>query len=169
MDDINRGLLRIIDGTASVSVSMLLAALLKVWTGAADWPVIGLLHQMTRWEDGVIIVATLLVLPTAVTLWGGAELFFLAREMVERRYRERGRKEGIDIGVVQGREEGIEIGLEKGRKEGREEGIEEGRRLERERIRQEESRQQGIEEGRRLERERIRQELREQGGNLTLD
>ena len=169
MDDIKRGLLRIIDGTASVSVSMLLAALLKVWTAAAEWPVIGQLHQMTRWEDGVIIVATLLVLPTALAIWGGTELFFHARERVKQKFEERGITKGIGIGVVQGREEGIEIGLEKGRKEGRKEGIEEGRRLERERIRQEESRQQGIEEGRRLERERIRQELREQGGNITLE
>ena len=105
MDDINRGLLRIIDGTASVSVSMLLAALLKVWTGAAHWPVIGQLHQMTRWEDGVIIVATLLVFPTALTIWGGTELFFHARERVKQKFETRGIEKGIDIGVERGRRE----------------------------------------------------------------
>ena len=124
MDNIDRGLRRIVDGTASVSVSMLLAALLKVWVAAAEWPVIGLLHQMTRWEDGVIIVATLLLFPTAVTIWGGAELFFLAKERVEKRYTDRGIKKGIDIGVKRGRREereridkilkerGIEVSLE---------------------------------------------------------
>lgn len=136
MDNDSRALWRIIDGSASVSASMLLAALLKAWTGAANLPGIGLLHQMTRWEDGVIIVATMLLFPTTAALWGGSELFFLAKERVEKRYKERGIKEGIPIGVEKGREEGIQIGLEKGREEGRELGIEEGRRLERERIRQ---------------------------------
>ena len=124
MDDINRGLWRIIDGTASVSVSMLLAALFKVWTGAANWPIIGLLHQMTRWEDGVIIVATLLVFPVALTIWGGAELFFHARERVKQKFEARGITKGIVIGHEQGRKEereridkilkekGIEVSLE---------------------------------------------------------
>ena len=105
-DSTRRGLWRIIDGTASVSISMLLAALLKVWAGAANLPVIGLLHQMTRWEDGVIIVATVLLFPTAATLWGGTELFFTARELVKQRYEARGVTKGIVIGVEQGREEG---------------------------------------------------------------
>ena len=155
MDNATRRLWRIFDGSVSVSASMLLAALLKAWTGAANLPGIGLLYQMTRWEDGVIIVATILLFPTTATLWGGSELFFLAKERVERRYKERGIKEGIPIG----REEGIKIGREEGRKL----GIQEGRRLERERIRQEEDRQLMIEEGRRLERERIRQEMQERG------
>ena len=116
MDSINRGLWSIIDGSAYISVSMLLAALLKVWAGAAELPVIGLLHQMTRWEDGVIIVATLLLFPTALTFWGGTELFLMARERVKQRYEARGVTKGIVIGVEQGREEGIE----QGRKEERE-------------------------------------------------
>ena len=94
------------DGSAYISVSMLLAALLKVWGGAAELPVIGLLHQMTRWEDGVIIVATLLLFPTALTFWGGTELFLMARERVKQRYEARGVTKGIVIGVEQGREEG---------------------------------------------------------------
>ena len=124
MDSINRGLWSIIDGSAYISVSMLLAALLKVWGGAAELPVIGLLHQMTRWEDGVIIVATLLLFPTALTFWGGTELFLMARERVKQRYEARGVTKGIVIGVEQGRKEereridkilkekGIEVSLE---------------------------------------------------------
>ena len=121
MDNTTRRLWRIFDGSVSISASMLLAALLKAWTGVANLPGIGLLHQMTRWEDGVIIVATILLFPTAVALWGGSELFFLAKEHVEKRYEKKYTERGIKIG----------------REEGRKLGIEEGRRLERERIRQE--------------------------------
>lgn len=124
MDNTTRGLWRIFDGSVSISASMLLAALLKAWTGAADLPGIALLHQMTRWEDGVIIVATILLFPTTTALWGGSELFFMAKERVENRYKKKYEK----IYTERGREEG--------REEGRKLGIEEGRRLERERLRQ---------------------------------
>ena len=93
---------------------MLLAVLLKLWKGAASWPLVGQLHQMTQWEDGVIIVATLLLFPTALALYGGFTMFFAAKEAVEKRAMERGRRVG--------------------RQEGRQEGIQEGRDAERERI-----------------------------------
>ena len=86
---------RTFDGSIAVSFSMLLAALLKLWKGAAGWPLVGQLHQMTQWEDGVIIVATLLLFPTALTLYGGFAMFFAAKEAVEKRAMERGRQEGI--------------------------------------------------------------------------
>ena len=123
MDNDSRALWRIIDGSASVSASMLLAALLKAWTAAANLPGIGLLHQMTRWEDGVIIVATMLLFPTTAALWGGSELFFLAKERIEKRYKERGIKEGIPIGVEKGREEGRQEERERWEKWLKEQGI----------------------------------------------
>ena len=67
---------RTFDGSIAVSFSMLLAVLLKLWKGAAGWPLVGQLHQMTQWEDGVIIVATLLLFPTALALYGGFTMFF---------------------------------------------------------------------------------------------
>ena len=105
---------RTFDGSIAVSFSMLLAVLLKLWKGAAGWPLVGQLHQMTQWEDGVIIVATLLLFPTALALYGGFAMFFAAKEAVEKRAMERGRQVG--------------------RQEGRQEGIQEGRDAERERI-----------------------------------
>ena len=90
----NRAPWRMFDGSVSVSVSMSLAALIKVWDGAADQPVIGLLHEMTRWDDGVIIVATLLLFPTSITLYGVFAMIFAAKEAVEKRARNRGRQEG---------------------------------------------------------------------------
>ena len=122
----NRAPWRMFDGSVSVSVSMFLAALIKVWDGAADWPVIGLLHEMTRWDDGVIIVATLLLFPTSITLYGVFAMIFAAKEAVEKRARNRGRLEGI--------EEGRTKGIEEGRTKGIEEGRTKGRQAERERI-----------------------------------
>ena len=107
---------RTFDGSIAVSFSMLLAALLKLWKGAAGWPLVGQLHQMTQWEDGVIIVATLLLFPTALALYGGFTMFFAAKEAVEKRAMERGRR----VGREEGRQEGINEGLEKGIQEGRE-------------------------------------------------
>ena len=74
---------RLFDGSIALSISMLLAALLKVWEDAVHWPVVGLLHQMTGWEDGVIIVATLLLFPTALTLYGGFAMIFAAKQTVD--------------------------------------------------------------------------------------
>ena len=91
---------RTFDGSIAVSFSMLLAALLKLWKGAAGWPLVGQLHQMTQWEDGVIIVATLLLFPTALALYGGFAMFFAAKEAIEKRAMERGRR----VGRQEGRE-----------------------------------------------------------------
>ena len=107
---------RTFDGSIAVSFSMLLSALLKLWKGAAGWPLVGQLHQMTQWEDGVIIVATLLLFPTALALYGGFAMFFAAKEAVEKRAMERGRQ----VGREEGWQEGINEGLEKGVQEGRE-------------------------------------------------
>ncbi len=99
---------RTFDGSIAVSFSMLLAVLLKLWKGAAGWPLVGQLHQMTQWEDGVIIVATLLLFPAALALYGGFAMFFAAKEAVEKRAMERGRR----VGREEGRQEGIQEGME---------------------------------------------------------
>ena len=83
---------RLFDGSIALTISMLLAVLLRVWEGAANWPVVGALHRITQWEDGVIIVATLLLFPTALTLYGGFKMFFAAKEAVERQAMRRGQK-----------------------------------------------------------------------------
>ena len=102
---------RLFDGSIALTISMLLAALLKIWEDAVNWPVVGLLHQMTQWEDGVIIVATLLLFPTALTLYGGFRMFFAAKAAAERQarkraelHREEGRALGVEEGMVKERE-----------------------------------------------------------------
>ena len=83
---------RLFDGSIALTISMLLAVLLRVWEGAAHWPVVGALHRITQWEDGVLIVATLLLFPTALTIYGGFKMFFAAKEAVEKQAMRRGQK-----------------------------------------------------------------------------
>lgn len=72
---------------------MLLAALLHDCAGCGSLPVLGYLYRLTGWEAGVIIVATILLFPTGMLLYGGARVFFAAREAARRASRERERRE----------------------------------------------------------------------------
>ena len=99
---------RFFDGSTSVSVSMLVAVLLSKCVLCENWPVIGLLKSLTGEEDGIIIVATMLLFPTTLMMYGGAKLIFAAKRAVERETRERLKKQ---------REEGIAEGRAEGRKE----------------------------------------------------
>ena len=117
----NWQLWRFVDGALAISVSMLLAALLRDCLSCGGWPVLGYLHGLAARDDGVIIVGTMLLFPTTATIYGGIKVFFAAREAVRREAREKGRREG----------------LQEGRQEGRREGLQEGRQEERERIRKE--------------------------------
>ena len=82
-----------LDGSASISFSMLLALLL--YAGWCDGlPVLGWLAEVTRRDNGVIIVASLLLFPCTLVLYGGLRMFFAAKEAVERSARRRGRREG---------------------------------------------------------------------------
>ena len=87
---------RLFDGSIALTISMLLAVLLRVWEGAASWPVVGTLHRITQWEEGVIIVATLLLFPTALTLYGGFKMFFAAKAAAEKQAKQRAYKEERD-------------------------------------------------------------------------
>ena len=110
---------RFFDGSVAISASMLLAILLRGCVGCGGLPVLGHLHMLTGWDDGVIIVATLLLFPAAATLYGGAAVFFAAREAVQNHYRERGRQEGLQ----EGQKAGQKAERERIRKEAAERGI----------------------------------------------
>ena len=137
---------RIFDGSVSVSASMLLSVLISRCDACAGIPVIGFLKELTGQEDGIIIVATLLLFPTTAALYGVFRMFFAAKEAVEKKAMARGHQAG--------RQEGIK----EGHQAGRQEGIKEGHQM---------GRQEGIKEGRTGERERIRKEFAEQGVTLT--
>ena len=89
---------------------------------------LGFLQELTNKQDGMIVVATLLLLPTSFAVYGVSQVIFAAKEAVERRAMEKGRKAGIQEGRQEGRKAGIQ--------EGRQEGRQEGEQAERERIEQ---------------------------------
>ena len=90
----HRATWRFIDGSVSVSVSMLLSVLVEGCTLCGRLPVLSLLKNLTEREDGTIIVATLMLFPATATLYGGFTVFFAAKEAVEKRAKEKGRQEG---------------------------------------------------------------------------
>ena len=84
----------VIDGVASVSGSMAASVAINRIDFSVSLPVIGFLKELSHAEDGVVIVATLLLLPTAALLYGGSKLIFAAKEAVEKKAVAR----GIQIG-----------------------------------------------------------------------
>ena len=80
------------DGTASISFSMLLAALINGAPSLAGAWGAGWLYGLSNKEDGVIIVASLLLFPSTFIIYGVARMIFAAKDAVERKARERDRK-----------------------------------------------------------------------------
>ena len=85
---------RIFDGSVSVSASMLLSVIISRCDACAGIPVIGFLKELTGQEDGIIIVATLLLFPTTAALYGVFRMFFAAKEAVEKKAMARGLQAG---------------------------------------------------------------------------
>ena len=83
------------DGAASISASMLVAVLINVTPSLSGIWGFRFLQELTFKEDGVIVVATLLLLPTSFLVYGGSQVIFAAKEAVEKRAMERGRRVGI--------------------------------------------------------------------------
>ena len=100
---------------------MLLAILISACP-CGGLPLLGYLNWLTKQEDGIIIVATLLLFPTTAGLYGVFAMIFAAKETIEKRAMKRGRS----VGREEGREEGREAGIK--------EGVQAGRRAERARI-----------------------------------
>ena len=110
------------DGAASISASMLVSVLLNVVPSFAGLWGLGFFQELTNKQDGMIVVATLLLLPTSYDLRGSAipsplrervrvrvkisncvtptsfavygvsQVIFAAKEAVEKRAMEKGRK-----------------------------------------------------------------------------
>ena len=93
------------DGSLSVSGSMLLAVLINYCQSCNDIWLIGFLKELTDKSAGLIVVATLLLFPTAVVIYGGGRMFFAAKEAHERRQRQL-RQAAMEAGLREGREQG---------------------------------------------------------------
>lgn len=68
------------DGAASISASMLVAVLINVITAFAGLWGLGFLHELTNKQDGMIVVATLLLLPTSFAVYGVSQVIFAAKK-----------------------------------------------------------------------------------------
>ena len=92
------------DGAASISASMLVAVLINVAPSLASVWGLAFLQELTNKQDGMIVVATLLLLPTSFAVYGVSQVIFAAKEAVERRAMEKGRKVGLEEGRQEERE-----------------------------------------------------------------
>ena len=117
--DGNRTTWRFLDGSISVSASILLANAVSKCESCSGLPVIGLIKRLTEQDDGVLIAGTALLFPVAVILYGGINMVFMA-------YAEYRRKRDARI------REREEL-LEKARNEAEEAFLERIRRMSRER------------------------------------
>ena len=86
------------DGSASISASALIAVLINISTSLASLWGLGFLHQLTNKQDGVIIVASLLLFPSTFLIYGVATMIFAAKEAVEKKALEKGRQAGRQEG-----------------------------------------------------------------------
>ena len=102
--DGNRSIWRFFDGAVSISISMLVAVLVTDCALCSQLPALGWLKGLTEREDGIIIVATLLLFPATAALYGGFKVFFAAKEAVEKRARAKGKAEGRAEGRKEERE-----------------------------------------------------------------
>ena len=82
------------DGSASISASALIAVLINISPSLAGLWGLGFLHELTNKEDGVIIVASLLLFPSTFFIYGVARVIFAAKEAVEKKAMAKGRQEG---------------------------------------------------------------------------
>ena len=91
----NRSLWRFIDGSLAVTVSMAIAVAISYCQPCTGLWGLGFFRGLTQKDDGVIILGTLLLFPTTLTLYGVLQMWFAAKEAVQRRAAERGRREGV--------------------------------------------------------------------------
>ena len=108
------------DGAASISASMLAAVLINVIPPFAGLWGLGFLQELTNKQDGMIVAATLLLLPTSFIVYGVSQVIFAAKEAVERRAMEKGRKAERERILRELERSGVEIPPEVARRIARE-------------------------------------------------
>ena len=82
------------DGAASISLSALLAALSRDYFS----------FQTFQEADGVMLLASILLLPSTIIAFGVSSMVFAAYEFVQKRAERKGRQEGLQEGQKKGRQ-----------------------------------------------------------------
>ena len=100
----NRSTWRFVDGSLSITASMAVAVAISYCQSCAGLWGLGFFQGLTEKDDGVIILGTLLLFPSTVALYGVLQMWFAAKEAVQKRASERGRREGIQEGRQEERE-----------------------------------------------------------------
>ena len=93
-----------LDGAAAFSLSMLISLIIQGNQIFAEIWGVHFVKELTHQNDGLMASTILLMFPSTAALYGGIQMFFAAKEAVERRARardERMREEGR----VEGREQ----------------------------------------------------------------
>lgn len=112
-----------VEGSISVTASILAADALAGCDRCRSWPVIGFFRRLTEQEDGVIIAGMALLFPTALGFYLGGKMVFSAYYESKRRYQEHQARRAALIEEMQAK--------------ARQEGWEEGRKSERSRLKRE--------------------------------
>ena len=139
-NDDDRASWAFVEGSISVSASILMAYAISRCGGCGGWPVIGFFKRLTEQEDGVLIAGMALLFPTAIAFYLGVKMVFAAyrgyRSWREARLEqmEQMRAEERAKALEEGKELGLEAGEERGLQLGREMGVAEGATAERERL-----------------------------------
>ena len=98
-----------VEGSISVSASIVMAYAISQCDRCGGWPVIGFLKRLTEQEDGVLIMGMALLFPTAIAFYLGGKMVFGAyREY--RSWREARMKEheaALASERAEGRQEGV--------------------------------------------------------------
>ena len=86
-----------VEGTISVSASIIMADAIARCDRCGGWPVVGFFKRLTEQEDGVIIAGMALLFPTALVLYSGVKMVFSAYKEYKR-WREAWQQELLEEG-----------------------------------------------------------------------
>ena len=89
----NRSTWRFVDGSLAVTASMAIAVAISYCQSCTGLWGLGFFKGLTEKDDGVIILGTLLLFPSTVALYGVLQMWFAAKEAVQKRAAERARRE----------------------------------------------------------------------------
>ena len=167
-NDDDRASWAFVEGSISVSASILMANAIARCGGCGGWPVLGFFKRLTEQEDGVLIAGMALLFPTAIAFYLGVKMVFAAYrgyrswrearlEQIEQ-MRAEAREKGHEEGIEEGQERGLEMGRELGLEEGKERGLELGREMG-----IAEGQERGLELGITAERDRVQRAFADRG------